>query len=576
MFNSRNDADKKFIFSLSRRILPTKKQIKQFKYFLSPREKKIIIISILLIVLSVAWLFIRVAGVHFVKAPKHGGEYTEGLIGSIQYLNPILCQANDVDRDMSRLIFSGLFKVNINGELENDLISNYIISDDKKTYVFTLKKGVLWHDKTKLSTNDIGFTLHLIQNVEFSSPLYKTFQGVGFEKISDNSFKLILPEPFGPFLSTLTFGIMPEHLWQAVNPENANLSELNKKPIGTGPFKYKSFKKDSAGYIKQYNLVVFKDYYSTVPYIDKISFKLFPDSDLAFQALKNNQIDGVSYVSQSNLKTISDSNNFNIYNFNMPQYSALFFNPKKQALLKDENIRKALYLSIDKTELAQEIGTEREIAYGPLDFIIPPGEDEYDIKKSAEILKEAGWAPEDDVLKKDEQEFELTITSVDNDEYISILQYVKKQWSKLGIVTNLEIIPRQKIASQIIEPREYEILLFGQILSYDPDPYPFWHSSQTKTGLNLSIFANLSIDESLESARRVTSFEERLKKYQDFQNVLKQENLAIFLFRPTYYYPLNNRISGVDTKVIYLPADRFFNINNWYIKTKKILKFKEN
>lgn len=515
-------------------------------------------------------------GVYFVKVPKHGGEYTEGLIGSVQYLNPVLCQANDVDRDMSRLIFSGLFKVNVNGELENDLISNYIISDDKKTYVFILKKGVLWHDGTKLSADDIGFTLHVIQNTEFNSPLYKTFQGVGFEKVSDNSFKLILPEPFGPFLSTLTFGIMPEHLWRAVNPENANLSELNKKPIGTGPFKYKSFKKDSAGYIKQYNLVVFKDYYSTVPYLDKISFKLFPDSDLAFQALKNNQIDGVSYISQNNLKTISDSKNFNIYNFNMPQYSALFFNPKKQALLKDENIREALYLSINKSELAQEIGTEKEVAYGPLDFIISPKEDVYDIKKSAELLKEAGWALEDDVLKKDEQEFELTITSVDNNEYISILQYIKKQWNKLGIVTNLEIIPRQKIASQIIEPREYEILLFGQILSYDPDPYPFWHSSQTIVGLNLSIFANLSIDEALESARRVTSFEERLKKYQDFQNVLKQENLAIFLFRPTYYYPLNNRISGVDTKVIYLPADRFFNISNWYIKTKKILKFKEN
>jgi len=558
---------------LSRRILPTKNQAKQLKYFLSSREKKIIIISILLISLSIVWLFVRIVGVHFVKVPKHGGEYTEGLVGSIQYLNPILCQANDVDRDISRLIFSGLFKININGELENDLISNYIISDDKKTYVFILKNGVLWHDGTKLSTDDIGFTLHLIQNTEFNSPLYKTFQGVGFEKISDNSFKLILAEPFGPFLSTLTFGVMPEHLWQAVNPENASLSELNKKPIGTGPFEYKSFKKDSAGYIKQYNLVIFKDYYSSVPYLDKISFKLFPDSDLAFQALKNNQIDGVSYISPSNLKSIRDSNNFNVYDFNMPQYSALFFNPKKQALLKDENIRKALYLSINKQELAQEIGTKEEIAYGPLDFIISPGKDEYNIEQSAELLKEAGWVLEDKILKKDEQEFELTITSVDNNEYISILQYIKKQWNKLGIVTNLEIIPKQKIATQIIEPREYEILLFGQILSYDPDPYPFWHSSQTKIGLNLSIFANLSIDEALESARKVTSFEERLKKYQDFQNVLKQEHLAIFLFRPTHHYALNNKIRGVDTKVIYLPADRFFNISNWYIKTKKLLKF---
>ena len=90
--------------------------------------------------------------------------------------------------------------------------------------------------------------------------------------------------------------------------------------------------------------------------------------------------------------------------------------------------------------------------------------------------------------------------------------------------------------------------------------------------MNLSIFANKNIDDILEEARKITSFEDRLKKYESFQDILKKEFIAIFLFRPSYYYPLAKDIKGVDTKVIYLSSDRFSNIENWYLKTKKTLK----
>ena len=564
--------EQKLLFSLSKNKIPNIRQIKQLKHFLDYKEKRIILISLVFLFLSLALLGGRFLWNNLVEVPKYGGEYTEGLVGSIQYINPILCQANDTDRDISRLVFSGLFKINTDGELESDLVKKYQISEDQKTYIFTLKDNILWHDGMELISDDIGFTLAAIQNPEFKSPLFRTLQGVAYEKISDDSFKLSLAEPFSPFISTLTFGILPMHLWQNISPENATLTELNKKPIGTGPFMYKSFKKDSSGYVKQYTLVNFKEYYGKRAYLKSIVLKLYTSSNSALEALKNNQVQGISFLSQDNYKEISASENFEIYNFNMPQYSALFFNPKKQELLKDRDIRRALSMAINKKELAAELGSGLKEAYGPLDFIIDPQEDKYDLEASAELLKEAGWELKEKFLEKDEQKLELTITSVDNNEYIRILQYIKKQWAKLGIMTNLEIIPRNKITSQTIEPRDYEILLIAQILSYDPDPYPFWHSSQTKIGLNLSIFANQNIDDILEEARKITSFDERLKKYDNFQEILKKEYIAIFLFRPTYHYPMDSDIKGVDTKVIYLPSDRFSNVENWYLKTKKTFK----
>lgn len=564
--------EQKLLFSLSKNKVPNLRQIRQLKYFLDYKEKKLIFISLVFLVLALFGLGGRFLWNHLVEIPKYGGEYTEGLVGSIQYINPILSQGNDPDRDISRLVFSGLFKINTKGELENDLIKNYQISEDQKTYTFTLKDNIFWHDGMKLAVDDIGFTLAAIQNPEFKSPLYKTLQGVVFEKITEESFKLSLAEPFSPFISTLTFGILPMHLWENISPENSTLTELNKKPIGTGPFMYESFKKDSSGNIKQYTLVNFKDYYGKRAYLKSINLKLYADSSSALEALKNNKVQGIGFLPQDNYKEINNSENFNIYNFNMPQYSALFFNPKKQELLKDRDIRMALSLAINKKELAIELGSGLKEAYGPLDFIIDPKQDKYDLEEAAELLKEAGWEMKDNFLEKDEKKLELTITSVDNNEYIKILQYIKKQWSKLGITTNLEIIPGNKITSQIITPKDYEILLIAQILSYDPDPYPFWHSSQTKSGLNLSNFANQNIDDILEEARKITSFEERLIKYDNFQEILKKEYVAIFLFRPTYHYPVDSDIKGIDTEVIYLPSDRFSNIENWYLKTKKTFK----
>ncbi len=570
---SNHDVDKKLIFNLSDKKFPTWNQFKQLKHFINKREKKVIVIAFILFIFSFSGLIFRLISNKLIDVPAYSGEYSEALVGSIQYINPILNQFNDVDRDMARLVFSSIFKINANGELENDLIKGYELSEDQKVYTFYLRDNIFWHDGVKFSVDDIGFTLSAIQNQNFNSPLYRTFQGVKFEKKSEDSFNLILNEPFSPFLSTLTFGILPAHLWEAILPENAYLTELNRKPIGTGPFKYKTFRRDNNGNIRQYTLERFDNYYQQKPYLKTIVFKLFDNLELALDSLRSNNVDGISFIDRDNFNKIKDSRDINIYEFNMPRYTALFFNPQKKELLKNLKIRQALSWSVNKKELIEEIGSNEIEAYGPLDFIIESGEDIFDFEQAEALLKELDWEKdENNLLKKEEENLELTITSVDNSEYIKILQYLKKQWEKLGIIVNLEIIPKQKITSQIIEPRDYEIFLYGQVLSYDPDPYIFWHSSQIKSGLNLSIFADQNIDKPLEEARHLNSFEERLEKYKEFQEKLKEQYLALFLFRPTYRYPVNKKIKGIKNQVIYLPADRFTDISNWYLKTKKTFK----
>ena len=103
--------------------------------------------------------------------PDVGGTYVEGLVGSPQYINPILCQ-NQVDRDLCSLIFNGLTKLNERGEVVPDLAERWDISDDCLGYTFYLRHDVLWHDEVPLTADDVILSIEAMQDPGYQSAPY--------------------------------------------------------------------------------------------------------------------------------------------------------------------------------------------------------------------------------------------------------------------------------------------------------------------------------------------------------------------------------------------------------------------
>ncbi|MEK7167988.1 MAG: ABC transporter substrate-binding protein, partial [Patescibacteria group bacterium] len=181
--------DKNLVHSLNKAKLPSFKQLKYLGRILSRREKIQLqaISGIILICL------ILLLGQAYIKAtaapPKIGGEYTEALVGSPRLINPILAQTNDVDLDLSQLVFSGLLKYDKERRLVPDLAENYEISQDHLVYTFVLRKNIKWHDGSDFKADDVVFTVASIQDPEFNSPLSRSFRGVIAEKVDDNTVK---------------------------------------------------------------------------------------------------------------------------------------------------------------------------------------------------------------------------------------------------------------------------------------------------------------------------------------------------------------------------------------------------
>jgi len=352
-----NHLDKKLVQKIHSRRIPSWTQLKYLNRFLDRREKKIIILAIVVIFLTSLFAGSLFLTSHIETVAKEGGTYTEALIGEPKYINPLFSNINDVDSDLTKLIYSSLFTYNDKQKLIPELAEKHTLSEDKKIYTITLKPNLKWSDGEELNSDDVLYTFEMIQNNETGSPLYSAFQGIQVEKIDNLSIRFTLKEPFAPFLDSLTVGILPEHIWSpatVLNPNNIKLAKTNLQPIGSGPWKFEKLIKTDEGKIQTFELSRNENYFGKKPLIQNLNFHFFDDCVLAFQGIQSQDILGLSFVSCKKNEEVRKKN-LNLYSLKLPQYTALFFNQTNSTLLKDKDLRLALNQGINKANLVETV-----------------------------------------------------------------------------------------------------------------------------------------------------------------------------------------------------------------------------
>jgi len=559
---------------------PSLAQLVHLPKLLTATEKQIALVAILTIITTGSVLGFQYFNGGRVEVASIGGVYTEGFIGFPQLINPLYASTSDADNDLAHLIYSGLMRYDSNEGLVPDLAESYTVSEDGKTYTFNLRDDAKWHDGKPVQVDDIIFTFTAIQNPEYRSPLQISFSGISIKQTGEHTVVFELSEPFNPFLSLLTVGILPSHLWQDIAPLNVAVTELNKKPIGSGPFTFEKLEKDIKG-IRSYTLSANRDFYRGSPKIDSFIVKFYTDATSATEALRNQNIEGISYLPPEVVTDFENDPKLNIFSPALHQYNAVFFNQKNSVVIEDDAVRKALAGSVDRIELINEaLGgrgkvTNSFILDGMIgaypDLVVP----KLDLADANKTLEDAGWLLEEGspIRKKGEQSLSIQISTLGSEEFVKTAEVLKTQWLKVGADISINIISNTDFQNNTLRNREYDILLSGELYGIDPDPYAFWHSSQTNyPGFNLSGFSNRKADEFIEQGRIDTDPEKRAEAYRALQDLVIEENSAIFLYQPTYSFALPKKLQNVSVSHIISPADRFSTITDWYIKTKKIFE----
>ncbi len=533
---------------------------------------------------------------HQVETPAVGGEYVEALVGEPQFINPLYAPANDVDADIARLVYAGLLRRDASGALQPDMAESWKVSEDGKVYTFTLRADAKFHNEEPLLAKDVVFTMDALRNPLYRSPLSGAYQAADITAPDDRTVIFTLKEPSAGFLSTLTVGILPADLWTDIAPRNVPLASYNLKPVGSGPFQFETLTKDKNGSVRSYTLSRFADHAGTAAYLEHVTFKFYGSPDDAVKALAARTAEGVGYI-PSDLEEEAGKHSVNLLRPSIPRETALFFNQDRQPVFKTKAVRQAIAMAIDRSALVEKaldghgspvagavlpeaLGTEPTLP-------IPP----VNVEGANKLLEDAGFPKVEGLVYRLSKKptpatktkpaedpasipaLSVTLTTVQTPEFARVAEQVVTQLAAIGIQAQVEAVTQADLYRQAIEPRDYELLLTGILYGAEPDPYPFWHSSQaTSTGLNLSGYANRKADALLEDARKALDPAVRASKYAEFQTLVAEDVPAVILYRPTYAYALGDKIRGADITRIAAPADRLNGIKDWYVKTRKALK----
>ncbi len=511
-----------------------------------------------------------------VTVPDVGGTYTEGIAGIPQFINPLLAQYNQVDQDLSALIFNGLTRFNGQAELEPDLAKSWSVSDDGLVYVFKLRNDIRWQDNQPLTAADVIFTVGLMQDPDFPGVPYlgNLWRTVTVEQLDDYTIRFSLEEPFPAFADFTTIGILPKHLLKDMSARELLNHPFNLKPVGTGPFKLDEVNTEFA------RLSVNPLYAGPKPRLAHLELRFYPSYQESIAAYQAGAVQGISSIPPQAIPTVEAIDSLNLYTARMSGYEIIYLNlqdPANTPFFQEVKVRQALLRALDRQAIIdQALHGQGLIANGPIRswmWAYNPNQPviNFDPVQANTLLDEAGWRDSDgDGLRDQEgRPLAFNLLTSDDPDRIKVAEAVREQWKQVGIGASVEVVGAglgDRLARHQFQAALAEVLLTG-----DPDPYPFWHQTQIENGQNYAGWSNDEASMLLEQARAVTDKGRRNDFYYEFQHIFAEQLPSLILFNPVYTYGVSREVHDVQLAPMTNPSDRFRTIANWYLLTRRVI-----
>lgn len=515
-----------------------------------------------------------------VPEPASGGIYTEGLVGGIGRLNPLLDYVNPPDRDIDRLVYSSIIRFDDRGNPHPDLAEDWGVSLDGKTYNVTLREEAVWHDGEPVTTADVMFTIELMRDPEIpiASDLRSLWEVVEVVVFDERTMQFRLDEPFAPFLDYLTFGVLPEHLLGELGSRELIDAQFNLAPIGSGPYRFEQLLVED-GEIVGVVLTAFDAYYLERAFIDQVVFRYFSTPEEMLAAYREGEVLGMGEITGEIRAEAMAEADLNFYSGRLPRLSMILLhldNPNV-GFFQDATVRRALLTGLNRQWMVGNImGGQAIVADGPVlpgtwAYYESNGQVAFDTNEAIKLLREAGYTipAEGGAVRASEEgvllSFELAYP--DTKTHAALAEAIRQNWAVIGVEVELVAVDYETLMEDYLEPGIYEAALVDLDLtgSPDPDPYPFWHQAQATGGQNYSRWDDRRASEYLEQARVTVNVDERLRLYRNFQAHFSRELPALPLFYPVYTYGVDEQVQGVAMGPLFTPSDRFATITEWFL-----------
>lgn len=512
-----------------------------------------------------------------VPATAATGTYAEAVLGPVDTLNPIFAKSS-AEESLSELLFSRLLAYDETGHLNYDLADSMKVSVDQKTYTLTIRPNARWSDGLYVRAQDVVFTVGLLQNTATHTTL-TGWDNIKVTAPDDHTVVFELPAVYAAFPYALrSLPILPQHVLRDVEPSQLRENGFSMKPTGSGPYSLKLVQDiNAASGRKIIHLARNDDYYKGAAKLSRLQLHVYKDTDAIKRALATSEVNAASDLSVIGADSVNKER-YVIENYpvNSGVYAIL---NTTSPILQDKKVRQALQAGTDVTAVRSSISANLPSLHLPIiatqvttDLPVAPG---YDATRAAQLLDEAGWVFDGTVRKKDGQPLVLSVVTTKNSDFEKALQTISEQWVRLGVAVTTNIVdpndPSQNVTQDILQPRQYDVLLYQLSIGGDPDVYAYWHSSQASGGFNLSNYKNAIADEALVSARSRIESDLRAAKYTTFARQWLSDVPAIGLYQTTAQYVHTKSVHAIpETARLVSAADRYRTVLYWSVGLRMV------
>jgi peptide/nickel transport system substrate-binding protein len=536
-------------------------------------------IGVLITAVGVQWLFYQ--DNHRTFVGDNQGTYAEAVLGPATTLNPLFASTS-AENAASQLIFSRLMNYDSTGNINYDVARQITVNSDETAYKVQLRDDVVWHDGQKLTAEDVMFTIAMIQDKSVRSSI-GGWDNITATLIDDHTIEFKLVAPYAAFRHALNFPILPEHILGAVNPIELNEHSFSQNPVGSGPFRFR-FMQDMS--TQESRLVVHlarnDNFYKSTPKIDKFQLHIYNSRERIITALALNEVNAAADFYASDAKSINQKR-YNIYTQPVKAGVYALFNTKSD-ILSDRAIRRALRLATDTDAIRDSLPMVTNALHTP--FVIGqikgalPGPPAFDKDLASKQLTDNGWIlGENGTRSKGGVQLRLSVAVSNSQELESVASILVSQWREVGVAVDIKVFDiadiTQNAVQNILQTRNFDVLVHQYTIGSDPDVYAYWHSSQaSEQGLNFSNYSNVVSDDALSSARLRANQELRHAKYVTFAKQWMSDVPAIGLYQAATQYASSYNVQSfdVDSSSFVSSTSRYTDVEYWSAGKRSVYK----
>jgi peptide/nickel transport system substrate-binding protein len=430
---------------------------------------------------------------------------------------------------LRELVFNGLVGLQPDYSAVPDLAEKWE-NPTPTTWVFTLRKGVKFHNGTELKATDVKYTYESVLDQKFASPLrsfYTPIQKV--EAVDDYTVRFTLDAPYAPFLSYAELAIVPQAV--ASDPN----SDFSNKPVGTGPFKFVSWKKGDT-----IELDANPDYFAGRPKLDHITIKIVPDNSARVVAVESGGLDFVqSPLSPQDVTRMAANKNFKVTRIPAAGYTYVSLNTA-DPILADVKVRQALSYAVDRKQILESIykgiGT---VGTSPIPagmWAYTPDVPSYDLNvaKAKQLLDDAGWkAGADGIRAKDGKPLKLTVrTHSEDPDRRQVIEVLQAEFQAIGVQADTGVTDFPTLNADMTAGK-YQVAVIGWLNLSNPDRAMFRQFTKDGAG-NYGKYLNADVDKLIRDARTTLDQAKAKDMYQQATKQIVQDAPYIFLQNQEY------------------------------------------